>query len=249
MGIILAMDFGINMSADRREGAVAGVFTRVAGGYDRLNRILSLGLDVVWRRRALARLERGGGDGPSSILDLATGTADFAIEAARRFPAASVTGIDLTPAILDIGRRKVANAGLSGRISLREGSAMALPFGECSFDAVLCAFGFRNFPDIPASLAEAARILRDGGRLAVLEFFRPRYALLGAFTAGWLRCLSALFAPGAAAEYAYLRASIARTCSAEEFVAMAREVGLAAERTEIFLPACSCLLLRKCGKM
>lgn len=249
MGIILAMDICRNMPADRRESAVAGVFTRVAGGYDRLNRILSLGLDVVWRRRALARLERAGGDGPSSILDLATGTADFAIEASRRFPAASVTGIDLTPAMLDIGRRKVAKAGLSGKISLREGSATALPFGECSFDAVLCAFGFRNFPDIPASLAEAARILRDGGRLVVLEFFRPRSALLGAFTAGWLRCLSALFAPRVAADYAYLRASIANTCSAAEFVAMAREVGLAAERTEIFLPACSCLLLRKCGKM
>jgi ubiquinone/menaquinone biosynthesis C-methylase UbiE len=106
------MDFGRNMSADRQESAVAGVFTRVAGGYDRLNRILSFGLDVIWRRRALARLERAGGGGLGSILDLATGTADFAIEAARRFPAASVTGIDLTPAMLDIGRRKVADAGL-----------------------------------------------------------------------------------------------------------------------------------------
>ena len=249
MGIILAMDICRDVSADRREKMVAGVFTRVAGGYDRLNRILSLGLDVIWRRRALARLKRVCGDGPSNILDLATGTADFAIEAARRFPAASVTGIDLTPAMLDIGRRKVADAGLSGRISLREGSATALPFMECSFDAVLCAFGFRNFPDIPASLAEAARILRDGGRLAVLEFFRPRSALLGAFTAGWLRCLSALFAPRVADDYAYLRSSIANTCSAEEFVAMAREIGLAAERKEIFLPACSCLILRKCGKM
>jgi len=228
---------------------VAGVFTRVAGGYDRLNRILSLGLDIVWRRRALARLERACGGGLGNILDLATGTADFAIEAARRFPAASVTGIDLTPAMLDIGNRKVADAGLSGRIALREGNATELPFGDRSFDAALCAFGFRNFPDINASLAEAARILRDGGRLVVLEFFRPRSTLLGAFTAGWLRCLSALFAPRVAADYAYLRESIANTCSAEEFAAMAREVGLAAERTEIFLPACSCLLLRKCGKM
>ena len=248
-GIIVAMDICRDVPAGRRESAVAGEFTRVAGGYDRLNRILSLGLDVAWRRRALARLERILGDGPGSILDLATGTADFAIAAARRFPSARVTGIDLTPAMLEIGERKVAAAGLSERMSLREGSAMELPFGESAFDAVLCAFGFRNFPDIPASLAEASRILRNGGRLVVLEFFRPRSALLGAFTAGWLRCISALFAPGAAAEYAYLRASIARTCSAEEFVAMAREVGLAAERTEIFLPACSCLILRKCGKM
>ena len=228
---------------------MAGVFTRVAGGYDRLNRILSLGLDVTWRRRALARLERAGVDGSGGILDIATGTADFAIEAARRFPSVRVTGVDLTPAMLEIGERKVAAAGLSDRVSLREGNATALPFGDSSFDAVLCAFGFRNFPDIPASLAETARILRNGGRLVVLEFFRPRSALLGAFTSGWLRCLSAMFATGVDSDYAYLRSSISRTCSAAEFEAMAREAGLAAERTEMFLPACSCLVLRKCGKM
>ena len=243
------MDICRNMPADRRESAVAGVFTRVAGGYDRLNRILSLGLDVTWRRRALARLERAGVDGSGGILDIATGTADFAIEAARRFPSVRVTGVDLTPAMLEIGERKVAAAGLSDRVSLREGNATALPFGDSSFDAVLCAFGFRNFPDIPASLAETARILRNGGRLVVLEFFRPRSALLGAFTSGWLRCLSAMFATGVDSDYAYLRSSISRTCSAAEFEAMAREAGLAAERTEMFLPACSCLVLRKCGKM
>ena len=82
-----------------------------------------------------------------------------------------------------------------------------------------------------------------------LEFFRPRSALLGAFTAGWLKCLSSLFAKGRAADYAYLRASIAKTCSAGEFAAMARAAGLAAEREEFFLPACSCLVLRKCDKL
>ena len=228
---------------------MAGVFTRVAGGYDRLNRILSLGLDVTWRRRALARLERVGVDGSGSILDIATGTADFAIEAALRLPSVRVTGVDLTPAMLEIGERKVAAAGLSDRVSLREGSATALPFGDSSFDAALCAFGFRNFPDIPASLAETARILRNGGRLVVLEFFRPRSALLGAFTSGWLRCLSAMFAKGVASDYAYLRTSISGTCSVAEFESMARAAGLAAERTEMFLPVCSCLVLRKCGKM
>ncbi len=243
------MDICRNTQADRRENAVAGVFTRVAGGYDRLNRVLSLGLDVVWRKRALARLAHACGEEPVMLLDIATGTADFAIEAARRFLSVRVTGIDLTPAMLEIGERKVAAAGLSDRVSLREGSATALPFGDSSFDAALCAFGFRNFPDIPASLAETARILRNGGRLVVLEFFRPRSALLGAFTSGWLRCLSAMFAKGVSSDYAYLRTSIAKTCSAAEFEAMARAAGLAAERTEMFLPACSCLVLRKCGKM
>ena len=228
--------------------SVADTFTRVAAGYDRLNRILSLGQDVLWRRRALARLSRlaGGREGcPRAILDLATGTADFALAAARRFPDAHVTGLDLTPAMLEIGARKVAAAGLAERIALQVGDATALPFADATFDAALCAFGFRNFPDIPAALAESARVLAEGGRLVVLELFRPRSAALGAFTAGWLRCVSALFAAGRAADYAYLRASIAKTCSANEFAAMARTAGLALERNDFFLPACSCLVLRK----
>ena len=232
--------------------SVADTFTRVAAGYDRLNRILSLGMDVVWRRRAVARLEGLLGaqaSGPLAILDLATGTADFALAAVRRFPAARVTGLDLTPAMLEIGARKVAAAGLAERIALQTGDATALPFADASFDAALCAFGFRNFSDRAVSLAESARILRNGGRLVVLEFFRPGSALLGAFTAGWLRCLSTLFAKGRTADYAYLRASIARGCSAAEFAALARAAGFETERTEFFLPACSCLVLRKCGKM
>jgi ubiquinone/menaquinone biosynthesis methyltransferase len=225
---------------------VADTFARVADGYDRLNRILSLGLDVTWRRRALALLASGlPAEGRTDILDLATGTADFAIAAARRFPKARVTGLDLTPAMLEIGARKVADEGLAGRISLLACDAAALPFADGTFDAALCAFGFRNFPDIPSSLSEAARILRDGGQLAVLEFFRPRSALLGAFTSGWLRCASALFASDRAADYAYLRASIAKTCSVGEFTTMARSVGFALERADLFLPACSCLVLRK----
>lgn len=232
--------------------SVADTFTRVADGYDRLNRILSLGMDIVWRRRALARLRRllgEGADRPLAILDVATGTADFALAAARCFPAARVTGLDLTPAMLAIGARKVAAAGLTGRIALQPGDAAALPFADASFDATLCAFGFRNFPDISASLGEVARILRNGGRLVALEFFRPRSALLGAFTAGWLKSLSTVFAKGHAADYAYLRASISKTCSAGEFAAMAREAGLATDREEFFLPACSCLVLRKCDKL
>ena len=232
--------------------SVADTFTRVADGYDRLNRILSLGLDVLWRRRALARLSRllgEGADRPFALLDLATGTADFALAAARRFPAARITGLDLTPAMLEIGARKVATAGLAERIALLLGDAAALPFADAAFDVALCAFGFRNFPDISASLGEVTRILRNGGRLVALEFFRPRSALLDAFTAGWLKCLSTLFAKSRAADYAYLRASIAKTCSAGEFAAMARTAGLAVEREEFFLPACSCLVLRKCDKL
>ena len=143
----------------------------------------------------------------------------------------------------------MAAAGLAGRVSLEEGDACALACADASFDAAVCAFGFRNFPDIPASLFGAARILRDGGQLVVLEFFRPRSTLLGAFTSGWLKAVSALFARGRAADYAYLRASIAKTCSPGEFAEMARETGFELERKKFFFPACTCLVLRKCGKI
>ena len=232
--------------------SVADIFTRVAGRYDRLNHILSLGLDVLWRRRALARLGKLLGEraaGPLAILDIATGTADFALAAAHRFPSARIEGVDLTPAMLAVGMRKVAAAGLASRISLQAGDAADLPFADATFAVALCAFGFRNFPDKLMSLRAAARILENGGRLVVLEFFRPQSALLGSLTAGWLRCATALLASGTAADYAYLRTSIARTCSAGEFVTMAQAAGFAVERKELFLPACSCLILRKYGKM
>jgi demethylmenaquinone methyltransferase/2-methoxy-6-polyprenyl-1,4-benzoquinol methylase len=233
---------------------VADRFARVAAGYDRLNRILSLGLDVLWRRRALDCLLRDLAPDaravrPSKVLDLATGTADVAIAAARRFPSARIEGIDLTPEMLEIGRRKVAAAGLAGRIRLSQGDAAALPFDDASFDTALCAFGFRNFPDRAASLAELARILSDGGRLAVLEFFRPRSALLGKATAGWLRCVSAACAPGVAGAYAYLRDSIAGTCTSAECAAEAAEAGFGLARERFFPPACTCLVLRKYGKL
>ena len=225
---------------------VRALFGRVASGYDRANRILSLGTDVRWRRLALARICDS--VQPRDILDIATGTADFAIEAARRFPDARVTGIDFTPAMLDEGNRKVSQAGMSGRIALVEGDSAALPFAEDSFDLALCAFGFRNFQNRIASLKEAARILHDGGRLVVLEFFRPRSRLLGSFTSWWLRFASFAFVRGRSAEYAYLRESIGKTCSVGEFRQEAMAAGFGVEAESLFLPACTCLHLKKMVK-
>ena len=131
-----------------------GLFTRIAGRYDALNRVLTCGLDVTWRRRALAWLAP-----PARVLDLATGTGDLALALARRFPRARVTGLDLTPAMLAVARRRAARAGVGRRVALVEGRADALPFPNGAFDAVTCAFGFRNFPDPKAALAEAARVL------------------------------------------------------------------------------------------
>ena len=221
-----------------------GMFSRIAGMYDRLNRVQSLGLDVWWRKRALACLARAA-PSPHRILDLATGTADFALAAARRFPDARVTGVDLTPAMLAVGRRKVEAAGLAGRVALHEGDACALACADGAADVVVCAFGFRNFSDRAAALREVARALSPGGHLLVLELFRPRFRLLASATAMWMACVARLFAGGAREDYAYLRASIGETCTAAEFARLASAAGLAALRRKFFFPACSCLMFRR----
>ncbi len=225
---------------DARNEFLRELFTRVAGRYDLLNRTLTFGIDVSWRRRALKLL-----DAPTRVLDLATGTADLAIGIARRFPSAQVTGVDLTPAMLEIGRRKVAAADCTARIELFEGNAQALSFADASFDVVTCAFGFRNFPDKALALAEAARVLRPGGTLLVLELFRMESRLCARVTSEWLRLVAPLLARGTKADYAYLRASIESTVSAAEFTSLAENVGLRVERQGFYLPSCHCLKLRK----
>lgn len=222
---------------------VRGLFTRIAGMYDALNRVLTFGVDLCWRKRALEMLAASAE--PASLLDLATGTADLAIGAARRFPSVHVTGVDLTPAMLEVGRAKVGKAGLSGRVELREGNALALDLPDGVFDAAACAFGFRNFPDQDRALREVARVLRPDGRLLVLELFRMESRFFARLTSLWLRCVAPLLAGRSRGDYAYLRASIEQTVSAAEFVDKARRAGFEPEREAFFRPSCHCLVLRK----
>ncbi len=159
---------------DRAEG-VRRMFASIAGRYDLLNRVLSLGVDRGWRRAATDEALRLT---PARVLDVATGTADFALEIKRRAPGTEVIGCDFVPEMLEIGRGKAAAQGLSVR--LEEGDALALPYQDGSFDAVTCAFGFRNFSDYARGLAEMWRVLRPGGRLVILEFPPPGRGLFGA---------------------------------------------------------------------
>ena len=213
-------------------------FTEIAGVYDRMNHLLSLGLDRNWRRRA-AHLVDGN---PTSILDLACGTGDFAFALSRRFPEARITGVDLTPAMLDLARRK----NRSPNITFLEADAQDLqPFNSSTlqpFNLVSCAFGFRNFTDKEAVLRAVSRQIAPCGQLLVLEFFRPANALLRTLTDLWLLVLSRLFAHAKRESYDYLRRSMRETVSEREFIALTKDCGFSLRKRRFFFPCCSCLL-------
>lgn len=214
------------------------LFTEIAGVYDRMNHVLSLGLDRRWRRKAV-ELVRGT---PRRILDLACGTGDFAFALARRFPQARITGVDLTPAMLDLARRK----NRSPNIVFLEGNAGDLqPFSHSAFqplNLVSCAFGFRNFPDKAKALGEIRNLIATDGELLVLEFFRPKNKSLGALTSAWVALLASVLAHRERNAYRHLRQSMQTTLSEEEFIALANANGFTLAARRFFFPCCTCLL-------
>jgi len=153
------------------------MFNDIAGSYDFLNHFLSAGIDKRWRRKAIKLL---GESQPQHILDIATGTADLAIQALSINPE-KVTGVDIAEKMLEIGRAKVKKRGLGNKVELQQADACALPFGDNSFDAVTVAFGVRNFEDLNKGLEEMNRVLKQGGMAVILEFSNPKAFLMKQF--------------------------------------------------------------------
>ena len=147
------------------------MFDRIAGGYDITNRVLSAGIDIKWRKKAILQLQQ---DRPRQVLDVATGTSDMAIICYRLLEPEKITGIDISEQMLAIGRKKVEKEGLTTVIELQKGDSETINFADNSFDAVTVAFGVRNFENVENGLREMLRVLRPGGKLIVLEFSRPR---------------------------------------------------------------------------
>lgn len=207
------------------EGSGA-MFDAIADRYDRLNRVLSLGIDRRWRARTIEALELG--DRASTVLDLATGTADLAIGIARRHPHAQVIGVDPSARMLDVGRAKVDRGGLGDRIELRRGDAQALPLADDSVDATTIAFGIRNVPDRARALEEMARVTRPDGRVAILELSEPRSGLLGPLARFHVHRVVPVLGAwlSGAREYRYLARSIEAFPSSDRFAALMDEHGL-----------------------
>jgi demethylmenaquinone methyltransferase/2-methoxy-6-polyprenyl-1,4-benzoquinol methylase len=207
---------------------IAGMFDAIADRYDLLNHLLSAGIDRRWRRKAIASLALTGRE---RVLDLCTGTADLAMAAVgARAGAARAIGIDFAGSMLQIGRRKLLAAGLATRVALVRGDVTRIPLRDGAIDAVTMAFGIRNVENAAAACREMHRVLRPGGRLAILEFavpttpgFRPLYLW---YLNRVLPRVGRLVSRHAAA-YSYLPASIHAFAAADELVTLLRRSGFA----------------------
>ena len=150
---------------------VQRMFDNIAHKYDFLNHFFSMGIDVLWRKKCIRILRK---ENPSTIIDMATGTGDFALEAIRMGLEAHVTGVDLSQGMLDVGIEKIKSRGYQDKISMQQGDSENLPFDDNSFDAYTVGFGVRNFENLNKGLSEMHRILNPGGITVILEFSKPK---------------------------------------------------------------------------
>lgn len=209
---------------------VREMFDSIAPAYDFMNRAMTMGIDRLWRRRAVRAVEACA---PRHVLDIATGTGDVAIALAGALPEAKITGIDLSEGMIAVGRRKVASAGLDGRVMLRRGDCLALDLPDNSVDAITVAYGVRNFEHLDRGYAEMMRVLRPGGTLCVLELSTPR----GPITGPLYRLYTRYVIPAAGRlvsrdvrAYSYLPESIAAVPQGEQMCALMLAAGASEAR-------------------
>jgi demethylmenaquinone methyltransferase/2-methoxy-6-polyprenyl-1,4-benzoquinol methylase len=158
-----------DQSTSKKE-QVAQMFNNISPKYDLLNRVLSMGIDISWRKKAIKMLEQ---EQPKFILDVATGTADFAIEALSLKPE-KIIGVDISEGMLNLGKEKIKKMNLTNKIELQMGDSERLLFTDETFDAVIVSFGVRNFENLEKGLQDIYRVLKKGGTLVVLEFSQPQ---------------------------------------------------------------------------
>jgi demethylmenaquinone methyltransferase/2-methoxy-6-polyprenyl-1,4-benzoquinol methylase len=218
---------------DKTPDRIAGMFDAIAPRYDLLNHLLSAGIDRRWRSRMIASLTLTGRE---TLIDVCTGTADVALEARRGASAGSagtaarILGVDFAGAMLALGRQKVRDAGQQRHIALVRGDALRIPVPDAVADAATVAFGVRNVDNTEAACRELARVLRPGGRLAILEFSAPRVPGLAALYRWYFSRVLPLVGrviSGHSAAYSYLPASVGAFPPPREFAALLSNSGFA----------------------
>ncbi|HVI43620.1 MAG TPA: bifunctional demethylmenaquinone methyltransferase/2-methoxy-6-polyprenyl-1,4-benzoquinol methylase UbiE [Chitinophaga sp.] len=187
---------------------IASMFNDIAYRYDFLNHFMSLGIDVLWRKKALSYLKSLQ---PKKILDVATGTGDFAVMAQKRLNPDSIVGIDISEGMLSFGREKIKKLGLENKITLQLGDSETISFPDHTFDAITVAFGVRNFENLEKGLAEMRRVLKPGGKLVILEFSNPTVFPIKQLYNSYFRYIVPLigkFVAKSKAAYSYLPESV-----------------------------------------
>lgn len=204
---------------------VADMFNNIAKTYDFLNHFLSLGIDVIWRKMAINELKN---NKPAHILDVATGTGDFAFEALRILKPEQITGVDISQGMLDIAKQKISKRGLDNKFQVKLGDSEKLPFTDNEFDAVTVAYGVRNFENLETGLADMFRVLKPGGKAVVLEFSKPKVfpvkQLYNVYFNYITPGIGKIFSKDARA-YTYLPESVAAFPDGKNFTALMDKVG------------------------
>ena len=204
---------------------VALMFDQIAPKYDFLNRFLSVGIDIGWRKKALSLLQK---KHPETILDVATGTADLAIMAAKMLQPKKIVGIDISDGMLSFGREKITNEQLSTVIELQSGDSEAIQFPDESFDAVTVSFGVRNFQNLEKGISEIFRVLKKNGTLIVLEFSKPKLPFIKQFYNFYMNVITpgmgGLFSKNRNA-YQYLNDSVQKFPEGKAFATVLENTG------------------------
>lgn len=204
---------------------VRRMFDSIAGRYDMLNRMLSLGMDRLWRRKTVDSLRPSS---PQRILDVASGTGDLALLMCRRLQPQQIIAADLSEEMMAVGRRKATKAGYASRISFEHQDCMTLTYSDHSFDAITVAFGVRNFADLERGLSEMERVLRPDGQLRILELSTPKHFPMKQLYALYSRTIIPLVGSWFSLEksaYRYLPASIRKMPQGREMVRLLERQG------------------------
>lgn len=228
-----------------KKGQVTKMFDKIAPYYDHLNRVLSLGIDILWRKKAIQLLKQAG---PKTILDIATGTADLAIEAAKVIKPEKIIGLDISANMLKIGDEKILKKGFNEIISLELGDSENLRFDNHSFDAVMAAFGVRNFENLEKGLAEMYRVLRPGGTMMVLEFSKPKHfplkQLFNLYFKNILPVIGKLRSKDEKA-YKYLYESVQAFPDYEDFTKILKHLGFTQTDYKVLSAGICCIYIAK----
>jgi demethylmenaquinone methyltransferase/2-methoxy-6-polyprenyl-1,4-benzoquinol methylase len=158
-------------STETKKEQVANMFNNISGTYDFLNHFLSLGIDIIWRKKAIKELSALQ---PQKILDVATGTGDFAFEAIKILNPKQIIGVDISEGMLEVAKKKLADRKLAHVFSVEKGDSEGLHFEDNTFDAITVAFGVRNYENLEKGLSDMLRVLKPGGKIVILEFSKPR---------------------------------------------------------------------------